>query len=176
VASHDAGFIRRVKRLRNYGSEIKYRFDERGVNSRLDEMQAAFMRAKLPTLDQQLAARRRIAARYLAGLHGLDIILPQVANWAEPAWHLFVIRVAARDTFITGLAAAGIGAQVHYPHPPHLEPAYAGMALDRSKVATSEAVAESVVSLPLWPELTEPMIDHVIATVRRLRPLAARPA
>ena len=166
VATDDASIAGRVKRLRNYGSERKYIFDEKGVNTRLDELQAAFLRVKLPNVAAANIARARIAEQYLAELRGLPLVLPMAANWAQPVWHLFVIRIPERERFIAYLAAQGIVTQIHYPELPYQQGAYSEMTPAPDEVRISEEVARSVVSLPLWPEMTGSMIDHVISAVR----------
>lgn len=166
VVTNDPQIDRRVKRLRNYGSERKYVFDEQGVNTRLDELQAALLRVKLPHVAAANAARRDIAARYRAALRDLPLALPFVANWAEPVWHLFVVRTAHRNRFIDHLAAQGVIAQMHYPELPHQQGAYGAMKLDPDLVRVSEEVAREVVSLPLWPEMTDAMVEQVIAAVK----------
>ncbi len=166
VVTDDPQIERRVKRLRNYGSERKYIFDEQGVNSRLDELQAALLRVKLPRVAAANAARGRIAARYLEGLRDLPLVLPMVANWADPVWHLFVVRTADRDRFIAHLSSRGVTAQIHYPELPHRQGAYRAMKVNPDTVKVSEEIAREVASLPLWPEMTEAMVDQVIDAVR----------
>ncbi len=124
VVTNDPAIDRRVKRLRNYGSERKYVHDEQGVNSRLDELHAALLRVKLPHVATGNAARKRIAARYQSALSDLPLVPPVAANWADPVWHLYVVRVANRDGFIAHLAAQGVAAQIHYPELPHQQGAY----------------------------------------------------
>ncbi len=166
VATNDPMIDRRVKRLRNYGSERKYVFDEQGVNSRLDELHAALLRVKLPRVAAANAARKRIAARYQSALGGLPLVLPTVSNWADPVWHLYVVRAPHRDAFIAHLAAQGVATQIHYPELPHQQGAYRATKPDRAAVRVSEEVAREVVSLPLWPEMTDAMVEQVIAAAR----------
>jgi dTDP-4-amino-4,6-dideoxygalactose transaminase len=166
VVTNNPHIDQRVKCLRNYGSERKYVFDEQGVNSRMDELQAAFLRVKLPHLKSGNAARQKIAARYVDGLRDLPMVLPTVAEWAEPVWHLFVVRVEDRNGFIAHLAKKGVNAQVHYPKLPHQQGAYADMVVEPSSVCVSEIVARGVVSLPLWPEMSDAIIDQVITAVK----------
>ena len=166
VTTSDAEIARLVRRRRNYGSEKKYIFDEQGGNSRLDELQAALLRVKLPHLATANDVRRTIAARYLDALSGLNLVLPHAAQWADPAWHLFVVRVRDRARFIAHLAAKGVGTQIHYPRLPHHQGAYGHMPIPPQALPASVAIASEVVSLPLWPEMTEDMISHVIDAVR----------
>jgi dTDP-4-amino-4,6-dideoxygalactose transaminase len=166
VVTNDTTIERRVRRLRNYGSERKYMFEEQGVNTRLDELQAGLLRVKLTHVQAGNAARRRIAAQYLAAFSDLPLVLPTVANWADPVWHLFVVRTPDRDRLITHLAARGVMAQIHYPQLPHQQGAYCAAKPDPATVRVSEEVAREVLSLPLWPEMTDPMVEQVIAAVR----------
>ena len=166
VVTNDPAIDRRVKRIRNYGSERKYVFDEQGVNTRLDELQAALLRVKLPHVSAGNAARKRIAARYLAAMRDLPLVLPAVVNWADPVWHLFVVRTPDRDRFIAHLAERGVMAQIHYPGLPHQQGAYRDLKPDPATVRVSEEVARGVVSLPLWPEMTDDAVEQVIAGVR----------
>src|SRR5882762_609929 len=124
VTTDDDALADRVRVLRNYGSRQKYRNETKGYNSRLDELQAALLREKLRLLDQWNERRRSIARRYLEGLAGLPLVLPHVPPGCEPIWHVFVVRSARREWLASTLEAAGIGTLVHYPIPPHLQPAY----------------------------------------------------
>ena len=126
VTTNDAVLADRVRILRNYGSKKKYYNDCQGYNSRLDELQAAFLRVKLKRLDEWNERRRAVAARYQAGLASMSgLTLPFVPAWAEPVWHLFVVRHPNRDRLQQQLTEAGIGTLIHYPVPPHLSGAYA---------------------------------------------------
>jgi len=168
VTTSDDTLVDRVRVLRNYGSRVKYHNEVKGFNSRLDELQAAFLRAKLTGLDAANDARRGIAGRYLAELVDLpDLTLPHVPEWAEPVWHLFVVRHPRRDTLARALAEAGIGTMIHYPIPPHLQPAYAELAFGKGSLPISEAIHREVLSLPMWPGMTASQVDQVIEGVRR---------
>lgn len=168
VVTNDAALAQRIRRLRNYGSERKYEHQIIGCNSRLDELQAAILSVKLRRLDAWTADRRRIAARYrqmLSDLPGLH--LTAVTDGAEPVWHLFPVRYAARDALAEALAAAGVQTMVHYPVPPHLQPAYAALGLRAGRFPVAEAIARSTLSLPIWPGLAEAQIDHVCDIIRQ---------
>lgn len=167
LTTDDAGVADRVRVLRNYGSRVKYHNEVKGLNSRLDEMQAAVLAAKLPELDRLTDERRRIAARLLDGLAGAPVGLPFVPAEAEPAWHLFVIRHEARDRLQAALAADGIGTLIHYPVPPHLQSAYRELGHAPGDFPLSEAIHREVLSLPLWPGMSEAQVDAVIGAVRR---------
>ncbi|GGT19145.1 DegT/DnrJ/EryC1/StrS family aminotransferase [Streptomyces purpureus] len=168
VTTSDGELAERIRLLRNYGSRRKYHHELRATNSRLDELQAALLRAKLPHLDRWNHRRGEIAARYLADLAGLPgIRLPRVAAWAEHAWHLFVIRCADRDALQRSLTEAGVGTLVHYPVPVHLSQAYADDATwPAGTYPIAESIAAQVLSLPMGPHLSDDDVTHVIAAVR----------
>jgi len=168
VTTDDDRLADRLRALRNYGSRVKYVNIERGVNSRLDELQAAFLRVKLRHLDRWNEQRRAVAAHYddrLAGIAGLG--LPRAPQWAEPVWHLYVVRTDRRAELIKALDAAGIGSLIHYPIPPHLQQAYADLGQGRGAFPLAESLAETVLSLPMGPHMTAETVDQVAATVRR---------
>ncbi|TAM61549.1 MAG: DegT/DnrJ/EryC1/StrS family aminotransferase [Rhodanobacter sp.] len=160
VATDDAVLARRVAALRNYGSEEKYRHLFQGFNSRLDEMQAAMLRVKLPYLDADIAWRRRLALRYRKRIRHPHIQLPAVAAEERHAWHLFVVRCPCRDALQRHLLARGIHSQVHYPVPPHRQPAYAS--LRNAKLPLTERLHDEVLSLPIGPTLRDEDADRVI--------------
>jgi dTDP-4-amino-4,6-dideoxygalactose transaminase len=155
VTTNDAALADRVRTLRNYGSKKKYYNDHKGYNSRLDEMQAAFLRVKLRKLDEWNERRRVVAARYLAGMPATGALrLPVVPPWAEPVWHLFVVRHPKREALQQKLAHAEIGSLIHYPVPPHLSGAYADRQWTRGAFPVAEELADTVLSLPMGPHLT----------------------
>lgn len=168
VVTNDAALAKRIRLIRNYGSEKKYEHQIAGCNSRLDELQAAILSVKLRQLDGLNADRRHIAARYmqaLSDLPGLD--LPAVTEGSEPVWHLFPVRHAARDRLAEALNAAGVQTMVHYPVPPHLQPAYAALGYRAGQLPVAESIARSTLSLPVWPGLADPQIDHVCVVIRQ---------
>jgi len=168
VTTDDAALADRLRAMRNYGSKVKYVNIERGYNSRLDELQAAFLRVKLEKLDEWNERRRGLAARYddrLAGIAGLG--LPRAPQWAEPVWHLYVVRTPRRAELIKALDAAGIGSLVHYPIPPHLQQAYADLGLPRGTFPLAETLADNVLSLPIGPHMSADSVDAVAAAIRR---------
>ena len=166
LSTSDSALADKVRVLRNYGSRVKYHNEVKGLNSRLDEMQAAVLSAKLPQLDALTDERRQIAARLLDGMTGLPLILPAVPDWAEPAWHLFVIRHEARDRLADALAERGIGTLIHYPVPPHLQPAYGELGFAAGDFPIAEQIHRECLSLPLWPGMSVAQIEAVIAAVR----------
>jgi dTDP-4-amino-4,6-dideoxygalactose transaminase len=167
VTSDDDALAECVRALRNYGSEVKYEHRLRGTNSRLDELQAALLRVKLRHVDEDTRLRRAVAHRYLAGIRHPDITLPFVAREEAHAWHLFVLRCRHRDALQRHLLACGIQTQVHYPVPPHRQPAYAEV-LD-VRLPLTERLHEEVLSLPMGPVLGDADIARVIAAVNAFR-------
>jgi dTDP-4-amino-4,6-dideoxygalactose transaminase len=169
VTTNDPELADRVRTLRNYGSKKKYYNDVKGYNSRLDELQAAFLRVKLKKLDEWNLRRREVAAHYLAGMSGWDgLTLPFVPAWAEPAWHLFVIRHSRRDPLQQKLTDTGIGTLIHYPVPPHLSGAYADAGWKRAAFPVAEELADSVLSLPMGPHLSREQTGQVLAGMRHI--------
>jgi len=163
----DARLAERLRALRNYGSDIKYRHLHQGVNSRLDEMQAAMLRVKLKYLDQDTARRRALALRYRTELRHPLIRLPAVAREESHAWHLFVVRCPHRDALQRHLASRGIHAQVHYPVPPHRQPAYPE--LHGAQLPLTERLHREVLSLPLDAALDAAAATRVIEACRSFR-------
>jgi len=168
VVTDDDDLASAVRTLRNYGSKAKYRNEVKGTNSRLDELQAALMLPRLARLDAWNARRERLAQRYRAGLAGAALALPQVGEGNVHTWHVFAVRCAARDRLQAGLAAAGVGTMVHYPVPPHLQPAYAELGLGRGAFPLAEAIHDEVLSLPMGPHLSDAECDYVIESVQRV--------
>lgn len=156
----------KLRLLRNYGSREKYVNEIRGANSRLDPIQAAILRAKLPRLDNWNARRRDLAAVYTDGLDASALVLPHVPNWAEPVWHLYVVRSPERDALQDRLAEKGIGTLIHYPIPPHLQSAYADSGFIEDQFPLAEKLASEVLSLPIGPQLGNE-ISTVIDEIRR---------
>jgi len=168
VTTSDAELADRVRCLRNYGSKKKYQHDSRGLNSRMNELQAAFLRVKLNRLDEWNARRREVAARYLSELDDMpELKLPFVPSWAEPVWHLFAVRHENRDQFQKSLVQAEIGTLIHYPIPPHLSGAYASTGWKRGDFPRAEEIAQSELSLPIGPHLESFAQETVIQAVRR---------
>lgn len=168
VVTRDAELAGRVRSLREYGWRGDRTSHVAGVNSRLDEMQAAILRAKLPHLDADNDRRRAIAARYGAGLAGSAglVALPVERSGARHVFHLYVVRVAGRDARLAALRERGVGASIHYPLAAHQQPAYAGRLAGADRLAeTGRAVAE-ILTLPIYPELGEAEVDAVIRAMR----------
>lgn len=166
VTTNSAEIAERVRVLRNYGSKVKYHNEVAGYNSRLDELQAAFLRVKLTRLDEGNAQRARIAQRYLAGLAGVPgLTLPGIAAGCESVWHLFVIRHAQRFALAAALAENGIGTVIHYPVPPHVQPAYAHLGLVAGAFPISEGMHAEVLSLPIGSTMELADADRVIEVI-----------
>ena len=166
VTTNDQKLADKIRILCNYGSKIKYYNEVKGYNSRLDELQAAFLRVKLKKLDEWNARRRDAATRYLTGLSGLpSLALPFVPAWAEPVWHLFVVRHSKRDGLQQKLAEADIGTLIHYPVPPHLSGAYADGKWKRGAFPIAEELAGTVLSLPIGPHLSNEQVDSVVGEI-----------
>lgn len=166
VTTNSDALAERVRMLRNYGSRRKYYNEIQGFNSRLDPLQAAFLRAKLPHLDSWNRRRQDIAQQYLSSLAGLPgIELPSPEPGSEPVWHLFVIRSARRDELQRALARSGIETLIHYPVPPHRAEAYAGQI--SSELPIAESLAGTVLSLPMGPHMNDEQVRAVITEVQR---------
>lgn len=166
VTTNDDQLADRLRALRNYGSVQKYVNDVVGYNSRLDELQAAILLAKLPALEGENERRRSLARRYLSGITNPAVTLPPADQIDQDAWHLFVVRHPRRDAFRTDLHERGISTDIHYPIPPHRQPAYASFA--GLSLPIAERIHEEVVSLPLNPALTDEEVDFIIETINVL--------
>ena len=166
VTTNDTILDGTVRMLRNYGSQEKYHNQAKGLNSRLDEIQAAVLAVKLRGLERATDQRRSVAARYIDGLRDLPLVLPHVPEWACPAWHLFVIRHAERDLLQARLEKRGIGTLIHYPVPTHLQPAYAELGWRQGSLPLAELIHREVLSLPIWPGMSDAQVDSVIEAVR----------
>lgn len=168
VTTNDGELAQKIRVLRNYGSQVKYHNEVQGYNSRLDELQSAFLRAKLPLLDADNDHRSEIAARYSAGLSGLSgLTLPTVCDGYKHVWHLYVVRHAQRDTLQKRLAELGIGTMIHYPIPPHLQEAYKDLALSEGILPICEQIHQTALSLPVGPTMSHQTADKVISAVRQ---------
>lgn len=155
ITTNDAKLAEKIRMLRNYGSVKKYYNELKGFNSRLDELQAAFLRIKLARLDAWNAHRVTIANYYLKSLaETTDIVLPHTANYADSVWHMFIIRSQQREQLMQHLAKQGIGTLIHYPVPPHLSQAYAELGYKTGDFPIAEKMAKEVISLPMGLHVT----------------------
>lgn len=167
VTTNDDELADKLRVLRNYGSRRKYFNEVKGYNSRLDPLQAAFLRVKLKYLDEWNERRAAIAQKYLQELSSVSQIqLPFVEEWAEPAWHLFVIRYPERNKLQQFLQENGVQTLIHYPIPPHLSDAYRGDMSKEASLKISEQIANTVLSLPIGPHFTDYAFEKVIKTVQ----------
>jgi dTDP-4-amino-4,6-dideoxygalactose transaminase len=166
VTTNDPMLAAKLRKLRNYGSEIKYQHELQGGNSRLDEIQSAILRTKLRRLDDENARRGRIAERYLAELKDCPLKLPYVPEGCDPVWHLFVIQARDRNVLQASLSSRGIGTLIHYPTPNHLQPAYADQ--DWPAFPATERIQSRVLSLPMAPYLTSGDVDSVAEEIRAI--------
>lgn len=169
VTTDRADLADRIRVLRNYGSREKYVNEAKGVNSRLDPIQAAVLRVKLARLDEWTDRRRAVAARYGAALAESGLTLPHVPDWADPAWHLYVVHAAGRDALQKRLAEAGVGTLIHYPIPPHLQQAYADAGFAPSDFPIARRLADTALSLPMGPQLALADVDRVAAAILQTR-------
>ncbi|MDJ0617902.1 MAG: DegT/DnrJ/EryC1/StrS family aminotransferase [Calothrix sp. MO_192.B10] len=165
VVSQDEDLIRHIRMLANHGRLEKYTHEIEGVNSRLDSLQAAILRVKLPYLDQWNQSRQKLAAAYIEALGNSDVILPVIHPNAESVWHLFVIRVSDRKRFQAYLKDQGISTGVHYPIPLHQQPAYRYLQITQGSLPVTEKIAQEIVSLPMYAELTNHMVNDVVTSI-----------
>ncbi len=165
VVTNNDALATKVRALGNYGSDYKYHHIYQGVNSRLDEMQAAFLSAKLSFLDEVNADRRKIASRYITGITNKDIILPATYEGAEPVWHIFAVRCNKRDELASYLEDKGIHTNKHYPIPLHLQHAYADLGFSEGDYPIAELISKTELSLPMFYGLTETQQQYVIDAI-----------
>ena len=169
VITDDDELASKVRALGNYGSDYKYHHIYKGNNSRLDELQAAFLLAKLPLLDEMNAERRRIAQQYLQGITHPDVILPEVIPDAVPVWHIFAIRSARRDALEAHLNQNGIGTNKHYPIPMHMQQCYADLGIAEGALPIAEEISRTELSIPMYYGMTDEQIAYVIDQINAFR-------
>lgn len=165
VVTQDAHLAHQVRLLRNLGQRAKYDHQIKGFNRRLDTLQAAILLTKLPYLDGWNAGRRRAAATYAAQLADLPVYPPVATPDGEHVYHLYVIRTQQRDQVRDYLTQAGIGTGLHYPTPIHLQPAYQDLGYRKGAFPVTEALSAEILSLPMYAELSDAAITHVVATI-----------
>ncbi len=166
VVTDDAEIAEKVRLLRNIGQRVKYYHEVKGFNHRLDTIQAAVLKVKLPHLDGWNAERRRAAASYAEMLADLPLITPHTADYAEHIFHLYVVRVHNREPLMEYLKEKGIATGLHYPIPIHLQPAYSELGYKAGDFPITEAYAETILSLPIFPELTDEKVAYVVDAIR----------
>jgi dTDP-4-amino-4,6-dideoxygalactose transaminase len=159
VLTNNDQIAEKVRKLRNYGSTIKYEHELSGYNSRLDELQAAFLRVKLAVLDEWNASRKEIALQYTKALAGADIVLPHTPEFIGPVWHLYVIRSKRRDELKSYLEDRGIATVIHYPIPPHRQACYSNF--ENTNLLIADRLAGEVLSLPISPMMKSEEIQYI---------------
>ena len=164
ILTNDSIISDKVRILRNYGSKVKYEHIETGYNSRLDELQAAFLRVKLSVLDDWNCKRQHVASLYSEGLKNLPLQLPLVPDWAVPVWHLYVVATPRRDELQKFLTERGIGTVIHYPKPPHLQNCY--HLYEKMQLPIATKIAQEIISLPISPDQTDKEVKIVIDAVK----------
>lgn len=169
VVTNNKILAEKIRALGNYGSNYKYHHIFQGNNSRLDEMQAAFLNEKLPHLDHMNEERRRIAARYLDEIDNPDIMLPYVLPDTVPVWHIFAVRCRRRDKLEGYLAGHGIVTNKHYPIPIHLQKCYQDLGLKKGSLQIAEEISETELSLPLYYGMTDKEVQYVIDCLNRFK-------
>ena len=167
IVTNEKKLADKIRALGNYGSYYKYHHIYKGNNSRLDELQAAFLSVKLPYLDKMNSERRRIANRYLSEIKNNRIILPLVPDYAVPVWHIFGIRCEERDLLDKYLSDAGIGTNKHYPIPIHLQECYKDLGFRRGDFPISEEISNTELSLPMYYGMTDDEISYVIKMLNK---------
>jgi dTDP-4-amino-4,6-dideoxygalactose transaminase len=166
ITTNDTALANKARVFRNYGSEKKYYNEVIGFNMRLDECQAAFLSVKLKYLNECTRQRQEIAGWYAEALKGApDLILPETAKDATHVYHLYVVRSTQRNALQKYLSENGIGTLIHYPMPPHLQEAYRSLNYKKGDFPIAEEIADTCLSLPLWPGMTKSMVDRVADTI-----------
>lgn len=174
IVTNDDELEKSIRLLRNYGSTVKYNHEVKGFNSRLDELQAAFLRAKLVHLDEWNIRRQSVAEKYKQELIPYPhFILPYVPDWASPVWHIFAVRHPRRDLLVQKLTDAGIGTLIHYPIPPHLSKAYAELNWKFGDFPISENISKTCISLPMGPHLSVVEENRIIQELKEFDNLNA---
>lgn len=169
AVTDDLELAKKIRALGNYGSDYKYHHIMQGNNSRLDELQAAFLAAKLPHLNKINIERRRIAQKYLDEIKNSEIILPYVPEYTTPVWHIFGIRCSRRDELEKYLNAAGISTNKHYPIPMHLQECYKNLGYKKGDFPIAEEISATELSIPMYYGMTEEEIQYVIDKVNEFK-------
>lgn len=167
ITTNSEALATKLRAMREYGQAAKYHHDFRGFNSRLDTLQAAILRVKLKYLSDWTAARQRAAAAYAVALKRVGVEPPAQVSYGTHVWHLYIIQVGNRAKVQEQLAAAGVATGIHYPIPVHLQKAYADLGYKRGSFPVAEAAADRILSLPMFPELTQEQVDYVAENLKR---------
>jgi len=167
ILTNDSALAQKVRAIRNYGSTIKYHNEFKGVNSRLDEVQAEFLRIKLNYLDKWNADRQKSAKLYLEGITNNKIILPHINSVDQSIWHVFVVRTEYRDELMDYLKDKGIGTLIHYPIPIHLQKAYKDLGYTTGDFPVAETISKTALSLPIWYGMRDDEINYVVSVLNK---------
>ena len=166
VTTNDDELAQKIRLLRNYGSTQRYQHKLPGTNSRLDELQAAFLTEKLKHLSAGNVRRRAIAQRFMTGLAGTPLVLPVVAVGCVPVWHIFIVRSQKRDALRAHLLECGVETLVHYPTSPHLQEAYSSLGYKLGDFPIAELLQDEILSLPIYPQMSDEQVDFVISACK----------
>jgi dTDP-4-amino-4,6-dideoxygalactose transaminase len=166
VVTNDKDTAINARMLRNYGQKTKYHHQIKGLNSRMDELQAAILNTKLPFLDQWIHRRQQIADQYISAFKTFGIPLPKSTQHSIHSYHLFVVRLKNRDRFRNNMIQKGVQTDIHYPLPVHQQPAYFAYRVQRKFLPTTESQTNEIVSIPLYPELTNEEVDYIIKSMK----------
>ncbi|MDD7255904.1 DegT/DnrJ/EryC1/StrS family aminotransferase [Bullifex porci] len=169
TVTNDEELAKKVRALGNYGSDYKYHHIYKGNNSRLDELQAAFLAAKLPHLNRMNEERRKIAQKYIEGINNEEVILPYIPEYANPVWHIFAIRCKRRDELEKFLNDAGIGTNKHYPIPMHLQECYKDLGFKEGDFPIAEEISATELSIPMYYGMTDEEVQYVIDKVNEFK-------
>ena len=167
VVTNDATLAERLQQLRNHGWDRRFHSAVSSMNSRMDEIHAAVLRTKLSRLDGWNARRAEIARRYASALAGTNVAAAPAAEWATPSFYLYVVRTQRREALRVALKDAGIGSDVHWPEPPHLQPAFEHLGYGRGSLPVTERLCDEVVTIPMFPELKDDEVGRVCDLLRR---------
>ena len=165
VVTNNKELADKVRALGNYGSDYKYHHIYKGCNSRLDELQAAFLSVKLPHLDRMNEERRRIAVKYTEGIKNPKVILPYVLDDCVPVWHIYGIRCAERDALEKHLNDNGVGTNKHYPIAMHLQECYKEMGIKKEELPIAVKISETELSIPMYYGMTDDEVQYVVDAI-----------
>lgn len=169
VVTNNKELADKIRAIANYGSDRKYHHVYKGTNSRLDEVQAAFLRIKLKNLDKWNEDRRKIAQKYTAGINNPKITKPVEGDYAKHVWHIFAVRVEKRNELEKYLNDNGIGTTIHYPTPMHMQEAYKDLNIEECSLKVAEKISNEVISLPMWYGMKDEEINYVIDKINNWR-------
>jgi dTDP-4-amino-4,6-dideoxygalactose transaminase len=167
ITTNEPDIADRIRVLRNYGSRVKYENEVKGYNSRLDPIQAAILRVKLQALDEWNNRRKALAEKYMQQLPISVGCIPIVPDWADPVWHLFVLRSAVREELQVHLNAFGIDTMIHYPIPPHLQLAFIGLGMEKGSLPIAETIHKEILSIPIGPHMHQTQKNKIISSMQR---------